>query len=41
MTSTSSLGSANVTLQFDINRNIDPLPATCSQHNAARSQLPS
>src|SRR5690348_17751377 len=41
MTSTSSLGSANVTLQFDLDRNIDA--AARDVHaaiNASRSQLP-
>jgi multidrug efflux pump len=42
MTSTSSLGSANVTLQFDINRNIDAAARDVQASiNAARSQLPS
>ncbi len=42
MTSTSSLGSANVTLQFDINRNIDAAARDVQAAiNAARSQLPS
>jgi multidrug efflux pump len=42
MTSSSSLGSANVTLQFDINRNIDAAARDVQASiNAARSQLPS
>ena len=42
MTSTSSLGSASVTLQFDINRNIDAAARDVQAAiNAARSQLPS
>jgi multidrug efflux pump len=42
MTSTSSLGSASVTLQFDINRNIDAAARDVQASiNAARSQLPS
>jgi multidrug efflux pump len=42
MTSTSSLGSTNVTLQFDINRNIDAAARDVQASiNAARSQLPS
>ncbi len=42
MTSTSSLGSANVTLQFDIDRNIDAAARDVQAAiNAARSQLPS
>ncbi len=42
MTSTSSLGAANVTLQFDINRNInDAARDVQAAINAARSQLPS
>jgi multidrug efflux pump len=42
MTSRSSLGSANVTLQFDINRNIDAAARDVQAAiNAARSQLPS
>jgi len=41
MTSTSSLGSANVTLQFDLNRDIDAASRDVqSAINAARSQLP-
>ncbi|MDE3202294.1 MAG: efflux RND transporter permease subunit [Acidobacteriota bacterium] len=41
MTSTSSLGSANVTLQFDLNRNIDAAANDVQAAiNAARSQLP-
>ena len=41
MTSSSSLGSANVTLQFDINRNIDAAARDVQASiNAARSQLP-
>jgi multidrug efflux pump len=41
MTSTSSLGSASVTLQFDINRNIDAAARDVQAAiNAARSQLP-
>ena len=41
MTSTSSLGSARVTLQFDINRNIDAAARDVQAAiNAARSQLP-
>src|SRR5271166_1682116 len=41
MTSRSSLGSANVTLQFDINRNIDAAARDVQAAiNAARSQLP-
>jgi hydrophobe/amphiphile efflux-1 (HAE1) family protein len=42
MTSSSSLGSASVTLQFDINRNIDAAARDVQASiNAARSQLPS
>jgi multidrug efflux pump subunit AcrB len=42
MTSSSSLGAANVTLQFDINRNIDAAARDVQAAiNAARSQLPS
>ncbi len=42
MTSTSSLGSASVTLQFDLNRNIDAAARDVQASiNAARSQLPS
>jgi multidrug efflux pump len=42
MTSSSSLGSASVTLQFDINRNIDAAARDVQAAiNAARSQLPS
>jgi len=42
MTSTSSLGSASVTLQFDLNRNIDAASRDVQAAiNAARSQLPS
>jgi multidrug efflux pump len=42
MTSTSSLGSSSVTLQFDINRNIDAAARDVQASiNAARSQLPS
>jgi multidrug efflux pump len=42
MTSTSSLGSASVTLQFDINRDIDAAARDVQASiNAARSQLPS
>ncbi len=42
MTSRSSLGSANVTLQFDINRDIDAAARDVQASiNAARSQLPS
>ncbi len=42
MTSTSSLGSASVVLQFDINRNIDAAARDVQAAiNAARSQLPS
>jgi multidrug efflux pump len=41
MTSTSSLGSANVTLQFDINRDINAASRDVQAAiNAARSQLP-
>ena len=41
MTSTSSLGAASVTLQFDINRNIDAAARDVQASiNAARSQLP-
>jgi multidrug efflux pump len=41
MTSTSSLGSANVTLQFDLNRDIDAASRDVQAAiNAARSQLP-
>ena len=41
MTSTSSLGSASVTLQFDLNRNIDAASRDVQAAiNAARSQLP-
>jgi multidrug efflux pump len=42
MTSTSSLGSASVTLQFDLNRNIDAASRDVQAAiNGARSQLPS
>jgi multidrug efflux pump len=42
MTSSSSLGAASVTLQFDINRNIDAAARDVQASiNAARSQLPS
>jgi len=42
MTSTSSLGSSSVTLQFDINRDIDAAARDVQASiNAARSQLPS
>jgi multidrug efflux pump len=42
MTSSSSLGSASVTLQFDINRNIDAAARDVQASiNGARSQLPS
>jgi multidrug efflux pump len=42
MTSSSSLGSTNVTLQFDLNRNIDAAARDVQAAiNAARSQLPS
>ncbi len=42
MTSSSSLGSASVTLQFDLNRNIDAASRDVQASiNAARSQLPS
>ena len=42
MTSQSSLGSANVTLQFDLNRNIDDAARDVQAAiNAARDQLPS
>ncbi|MGA3345413.1 MAG: multidrug efflux RND transporter permease subunit [Terracidiphilus sp.] len=42
MTSSSSLGAANVILQFDINRNIDAAARDVQASiNAARSQLPS
>ena len=41
MTSTSSLGSANITLQFDLNRNIDAAARDVEAAiNAARSNLP-
>jgi len=41
MTSTSSLGSTSITLQFDINRNIDAAARDVQAAiNAARSQLP-
>ena len=41
MTSSSSLGSASVTLQFDLNRNIDAAARDVQAAiNAARSQLP-
>src|SRR5512142_2804661 len=41
MTSTSSLGSANVTLQFDLNRDIDAASRDVQAAiNAARGQLP-
>jgi multidrug efflux pump len=41
MTSSSSLGSASVTMQFDINRNIDAAARDVQASiNAARSQLP-
>src|SRR6201997_4421430 len=42
MTSSSTLGSASVTLQFDLNRNIDAAARDVQAAiNAARSQLPS
>jgi multidrug efflux pump len=42
MTSTSSLGSSSVSMQFDINRNIDAAARDVQASiNAARSQLPS
>src|SRR5438094_2838134 len=42
MTSTSSLGSSQVTLQFDLNRNIDAAGRDVQAAiNAARGQLPS
>jgi multidrug efflux pump len=42
MTSTSGLGSSNVTLQFDLNRNIDAAARDVEAAiNAARGQLPS
>ena len=42
MTSSSSLGSASVTMQFDLNRNIDAAARDVQASiNAARSQLPS
>ncbi len=42
MTSTSGLGTASVTLQFDLNRNIDAAARDVQASiNAARSQLPS
>jgi len=42
MTSTSSLGSTSITLQFDLNRNIDAAARDVQAAiNAARSQLPS
>ncbi len=42
MTSTSSLGSANITLQFDLDRNIDAAARDVQAAiNAARGQLPS
>ncbi len=42
MTSTSTLGAASVTMQFDLNRNIDAAARDVqSAINAARSQLPS
>src|SRR5579863_4347294 len=42
MTSSSSLGSASVTLQFDLNRDIDAASRDVQASiNAARSQLPS
>jgi multidrug efflux pump len=42
MTSTSSLGSTNIALQFDLNRNIDGAARDVQAAiNAARSQLPS
>src|SRR4051812_20407565 len=41
MTSTSSLGSANITLQFELNRNIDAAARDVQAAiNAARGQLP-
>src|SRR2546429_2031345 len=41
MTSTSQLGSTNVTLQFDLNRNIDAAARDVQAAiNAARGQLP-
>ena len=41
MTSTSSLGSTNIVLQFDLNRNIDGAARDVqSSINAARSNLP-
>jgi multidrug efflux pump len=42
MTSTSTLGATNITLQFDLNRNIDGAARDVQAAiNAARSQLPS
>ena len=42
MTSSSSLGSTNVTLQFDLNRNIDAAARDVQAAiNAARGYLPS
>ena len=41
MTSTSTLGTTNITLQFDLNRNIDAAARDVQAAiNAARSQLP-
>src|SRR5215468_1857238 len=41
MTSSSSLGSTNITLQFDLNRNIDAASRDAQAAiNAARGQLP-
>ncbi len=42
MTSSSSLGSTSIVLQFDLNRNIDAAARDVQAAiNAARSQLPS
>jgi multidrug efflux pump len=41
MTSSSSLGSTSIVLQFDLNRNIDAAARDVQAINAARSQLPS
>src|SRR5947209_18519724 len=41
MTSSSSLGSTNITLQFDLNRNIDAAARDVqAETNSARGQLP-
>jgi multidrug efflux pump len=40
MTSSSSTGSANVTLQFDLNRNVDSVAREVQAINASRADLP-